>query len=92
MNGAGASHLCSAVGASAKPRQVGGRGGRDAAFGPSLGQTASGAAPVDLWCSSKYSNVNFDDRSGEMFHGNSSWTWVSATPRKWIRELKHSRF
>ena len=57
-----------------KPRRVGGRGGRDAAFGASLGETASGE---DLGGSSKYSNENFEGRSGERFHVNSSWTWVS---------------
>ena len=55
-------------------RRVGGRGGRDEAFGASLGETASGA---DLGGSSKYSNENFEGRSGERFHVNSSWTWVS---------------
>ena len=74
MDGAQASHLYSAVGASENPQRVGGRGGRDAAFGASLGETASGA---DLGGSSKYSNENFEDRSGERFHVNSSWTWVS---------------
>ena len=74
MDGAQVSHLHSAVGANAKPRQVGGRCGRDAAFDTSLGETASGA---DLDGSSKYSNENFDDQSGERFHVNSSWTWVS---------------
>ena len=39
-------------------RRVGGRGGRDAAFGASQGETASGA---DLGGSSKYSNENFED-------------------------------
>ena len=57
MDGAQASHLYWAVGANAKPRRVGGRGGRDAAFGVSLGETASGA---DLGGSSKYSNENFE--------------------------------
>ncbi|KAJ7359046.1 hypothetical protein OS493_019953 [Desmophyllum pertusum] len=56
--------------ASAKPR---GRSGRDVAFGVRLGETASGA---DLGgSSSKYSNENFEDRSGKRFHVNSSWTW-----------------
>ena len=32
---------------------------------------------ADLGGSSKYSNENFEDRSGERFHVNSSWTWVS---------------
>ena len=31
----------------------------------------------DLGGSSKYSNENFEDRSGEGFHVNSSRTWVS---------------
>ena len=58
MDGALASYLYSAVGARARPRRVGGRGGGDAAFGVSLGQTAAGA---DLGGSSKYSNESFED-------------------------------
>ena len=46
----------------------------DEAFGVSLGETAPSA---DLGGSSKYSNENFEDRSGEGFHVNSIWTWVS---------------
>ena len=71
-----ASHLYSAVGVNAMPRRVGGRVGHDAAFGASLGETASSA---DFGGSIKYSNVNFEDRSGERFHVNvnSSSTWVS---------------
>ena len=57
-----------------KPRRVGGRAGRDEAFGASLGETAGSE---DLGGSSKYSNENFEGRSGERFHVNSSWTWVS---------------
>ena len=49
-------------------------GACDEAFGVSLGETASSA---DLGGRSKYSNENFEDRSGEGFHVNSSWTWVS---------------
>ncbi len=49
-------------------------GARDEALGVSLGKTAPSA---DLGGSSKYSNENFEDRSGEGFHVNSSWTWVS---------------
>ena len=45
----------------------------DEALGVSLGETASSA---DLGCSSKYSNANFEDRSGEGFHLKSNWTWV----------------
>ena len=74
MDGAQASHLHSAVGTSSLFRRVGGRGGRGAAVGVSQGETASGA---DLGGSSKYSNEIFEDRSGERFHVNSSWTWVS---------------
>ena len=40
----------------------------------SPGGAATGA---DLGGSSKYSNENFEGRSGEGFHENSSWTWVS---------------
>ena len=44
------------------------------AFGVSLRGTADSA---DLGGSSKYSNETFEDRSGEGFHVNSDWTWVS---------------
>jgi hypothetical protein len=46
----------------------------DETLGVSLGVTTPSA---DLGGSSKYSNENFEDRSGEGFHVNSSWTWVS---------------
>ena len=49
-------------------------GACDEAFGVNLGETASSA---DLGGSSNYSNENFEDRSGEGFHVNRSWTWVS---------------
>jgi hypothetical protein len=49
-------------------------GACDEAFGVSLGETAPSA---DLGGSSKYSNENFEGRSGEGFHVNSIWTWVS---------------
>ena len=50
-------------------------GACDEAFGVSLGEITSS---VDLGgSSSKYSNENFEDRSGEGFHMNSSWTWVN---------------
>ncbi|KAI1144698.1 hypothetical protein F4821DRAFT_271960 [Hypoxylon rubiginosum] len=42
--------------------------------GVSPGRTASSA---DLGGSSKYFNENLKDRSGERFHVNSGWTWVS---------------
>ena len=40
----------------------------------SLSKTAPGAG---LGGGSKYSNVSFEDQSGEGFHVNRSWTWVS---------------
>ena len=46
----------------------------DEALGESLRETAPSA---DLGGSSKYSNENFEGRSGEGFHVNSNWTWVS---------------
>ena len=37
-----------------------------------------GTAPsADLGGSSKYSNENFEGRSGEGFHENSNWSWVT---------------
>ena len=44
------------------------------ALAVSLSKTAPGA---DLGGSSKYLNESFEDRSGEGFHLNSSWTSVS---------------
>ena len=44
------------------------------AFDVSPGEATPSA---DLGGSSKYSNENFEDRSGEGFHVNSNWTWVS---------------
>jgi hypothetical protein len=35
------------------------------------------AIGADLGGSSKYSNENFEGRSGEGFHVNRNWTWVS---------------
>ena len=49
-------------------------GVRKEAFGVGLSGTAPSA---DIGGSSKHSNENFEDRSGEGFHVNSSWTWVS---------------
>ena len=74
MDSAQADNLHMTVWANARPRPVGGRGGREEALSVSLSQTASSA---DLGGSSKYSNENFEDRSGERFHVNSNWTWVS---------------
>ena len=73
-DGAQACRLYLAVEANARLPRVGGRGGRGKAFGVSQSGTASSA---DLGGSSKYSNENFEDRSGERFHVNSNWTWVS---------------
>ena len=50
------------------------RGGRDEVLNVSSNETASSA---DLGGSSKYSNENFEDRSGEGFLANSVWTRVS---------------
>jgi hypothetical protein len=58
MDGAEARGLYSAIGASAMPRCVGGRGGCVAALGVSLRETAPSA---DLGGSSKYSNESFED-------------------------------
>ena len=48
-------------------------GACDEACAVSLGETAPGA---DLGGSSKYSNTNFEDRSGGGLHVNKNWTWV----------------
>ena len=53
---------------------VGGRGNCDEVLGVSLNEAISSA---DLGGSSNYSNENFEVRSGESFHVNSNWTWVS---------------
>jgi len=74
MDSAQADDPHTAVVANARPRRVGGRGARAAALGVSPGETDPSA---DLGGSSKYSNENFEDRSGERFHVNSNWTWVS---------------
>ena len=44
------------------------------ALGVIPGRTASSA---DLGGSSNYSNENFEGRSGEGFHENSNWSWVT---------------
>ena len=74
MDGAQADDRCTTAGAIRWPLRVGGRGVCGEALGVSLGGTASSA---DLGGSSKYSNENFEGRSGEGFHVNSNWTWVS---------------
>ena len=42
-----------------------------------IGVSRETASSADLGGSSKYSNETFEDRSGERFHENSSWIWVS---------------
>ena len=74
MDGAQASRPYLAPGADPMRRGVGRRGGSDEAQGVSPRRTAASA---DLGESSKYFNENLKDRSGERFHVNSSWTWVS---------------
>ena len=75
MDGAQAIHRNSAICANVMYKWVAGRNSHgEEASGVSLGETAVGA---DLGVSSKYSNVNFEDWSGEWFHVNSIWTWVS---------------
>lgn len=74
MDGAQADDLYTAVDVNAMRQRVGGRGAREKALGVSPGGTCSSA---DLGGSSKYSNETFEDRSGEGFHVNSDWTWVS---------------
>ena len=74
MDSAQADDLYKTVGPNAMGQRVGGRGDREAALDVSLSETVSSA---DLGGSSKYSNENFEGRSGERFHVNSNWTWVS---------------
>ena len=74
MDGAEANDLYSTMSANAKHSWVGGRGACDAVWDVSPDETGSSA---DLGGSSKYSNENFEDWSGERFHVNSNWTWVS---------------
>ena len=84
MDGAQASHLYLAVGISTTFRRVGGRGGRDAAFCASQGETASGA---DLG-GSKYSNENFEDWSGEKKKKYQKWHHVSSAVGNKCRPIK----
>ena len=55
-------------------QRVGGRGGSVEGYGVNLAGAASSA---DLGVSSKYSNGNFEGRSGEGFHVKINSTWVS---------------
>ena len=65
MYGAEAGHLYQTMMAMYLSSWVGGREGCSAAFDVSRSETAFSA---DLGCSSKYSNENFEDWSGESFH------------------------
>jgi len=75
MDGAQAYYSYPTFEVSSMLQRVGGRGAPVKKPPPvRAGGTGSSA---DLGGSSKYSNENFEDRSGERFHVNSSWTWVS---------------
>ena len=53
---------------------VGGRGGRGEAWARACVERSASA---DLGGSSKYSSENLEGRSGEGFHANIDWAWVS---------------
>ena len=74
MDGAEAWYRYSTFVANLRPRRVRGREHRLAAFDVNLGESVFSA---DLGSSSKYSNENFEGRSGEGFHENSNWSWVT---------------
>ena len=74
MDGAKAVHRDQAALANAMRERVGGRGGSAEGHGVNLTRAASSA---DLGVSSKYSNENFEGRSGEGFHVKINSTWVS---------------
>ena len=74
MDGASAGHRYRTTVTNAMQRCVGGRGNCGEVRSASVDETASSA---DLGGSSVYSNENLEDRSGEGFHVNSDWTWVS---------------
>ena len=57
--------------ANLRPRRVRGREHRLEAFVVKLSESVFSA---DLGSSSKYSNENFEGRSGEGFHENSNWS------------------
>ena len=74
MDGAQAIDRYSAICAFVMHRWVGGRdGGAEGAAVTSTWTTIS----ADLGVSSKYSNENFEDRSGERFHVKFNATWVT---------------
>jgi hypothetical protein len=74
MDGASAGDRYITIVSNAMRQCVGGRERRDEGFEVILSETAFSA---DLGGSSKYSNENFEDRSGEGFLANSVWTRVS---------------
>ena len=71
MDGAQASYRDIAVDENASCQRVGGRTDSEEESGVNLIRAVSSA---DLGVSSKYSNENFEDRSGERFHVNITWT------------------
>ena len=74
MDGAQARGRYTAAGTKLLFRRVGGRRARVEASSVSLGGTGSSA---DLGGSSINSSESLEDWSGEGFHANSDWTWVS---------------
>jgi len=74
MDGAEAGYRYSAIRANVRLWWVRGREHSAEAFDVSLGGTMFSA---DLGGSSKYSNENFEDRSGEGFRENSIWSRVT---------------
>ena len=74
MDGAEARYRYSTFVANLRHRRVRGREhGLEGQFVKMTGSMFS----ADLGGSSKYSNENFEDRSGEGFHENSNWSWVT---------------
>ena len=71
MDGAQASYRDIAVDVNAMCQRVGGRADSVEASGVNPSRAVGSA---DLGVSSKYSNENFEDRSGERFHVNITWT------------------
>ena len=47
---------------------------------------------ADLGGSSKYSNENFEDRSGVGFHVNSIWTWIRRSLERGIHRTRRLCF
>ena len=74
IDGAAACYRYLTIVANMRQQCVRGREGSVEAYCVSFGGTA---LSVDLGGSSKYSNENFEDRSGEGFHENSNWSWVT---------------